>query len=159
MATSQYIREAVNPTVVPVATASEVNIGDFCALVSGECVPAVDFTWTSNLATTQTNFAAAFLGHSPQYKKAAQAYVYGNGTDNVITMSTSGVYEADLDTGTTLEVGDFVGMAKDTGNNLLSQTVAKVDAVAKAIGVVVEAGASLTRCRFRLLPTVVPFAR
>jgi len=159
MATSQYIREAVNPTVVPVATASEVNIGDFCALVAGECVPAVDFTWTSNLATTQTNFAAAFLGHSPQYKKAAQSYVYGNGTDNVITMSTSGVYEADLDTATTLAVGDWVGMAKDTGNNLLSQTVAKVDAVAKAIGTVVEAGTSLTRCRFRLLPTVVPFAR
>ena len=159
MATSQYIREAVNPTVVPVATASLVNIGDFAALVAGECVPALDFTWTSNLATTQTNFAAAFLGHSPQYKPANVAYVYGNGTDNVITMSTSGVYEADLDSATTLAVGDWVGMAKDTGNNLLSQTVAKVDAVTKAIGTVVEAGTSLTRCRFRLLPTVVPFAR
>lgn len=159
MATSQYIREANNPTVVPVATATLVNIGDFCAEVGGEVTPAADFTWNTSLAQTQTDFAAAFLGHSPQYKKADQSYVYGNGTDNVITMSTSGVYEADLNTATTLAVGDWVGMAKDTGNALLSQTVAKVDAQAKAIGTVVEAGVDLTRCRFRLLPTVVPFAR
>lgn len=156
---NQYIREAVNNIVAPVATAKLVNINDLCALVAGEVVPAVDFTWTSNLATTQTNFAAAFLGNSVQYKPANQAYVFGNGSDNLITVSTSGTFQADLDTTTTLAVGDFVGMAKDTGNNLLSQVVSKVDAVAKAIGVVVQAEVDATTATFRLLPTVVPFAR
>lgn len=160
MAVSQYIREANWPVFAPVATATLVNIGDFCSLVSGEVLPAADFTWTSNLATTQTNFATAFLGHSFQYKAANSASVYGNTSDNIQGVSTAGVYEADLDTATTLEVGNWVGMAKNPSSNaLLSQTVSKVDAVTKAIGVVTTAGTLLERCQFRLLPSVVPFAR
>jgi hypothetical protein len=59
-----------------------------------------------------------------------------------------------------LKVGEFVGLAKDpAGNLLLSQTVVKVATMALAIGVVVEAGVSLTRVKFRLLPSKVPFAR
>ena len=158
MAVSQYIREANNAVFPPVATATLVEIGDFCALVSGEVIPGADFTWDTNLATTQTNFADAFLGHSFQYKKADVARVYGNSTDNIIGASTSGVYEAQ--SATTFDVGEFVGLAKNPSSNaLLSQTVVKVDAVAKSIGVVVEAGVDLERVRFRLLPTVVPFAR
>lgn len=160
MAVSQYIRENSNPVFAPVATATLVNNGDFSALVSGEVVPGESFTWDTNLATTQTSFATAFLGHSYQYKAANSATVYGNATSNIIGVSTSGIYEADLQSATTLAVGDFVGLAKNpSANELLSQTVVKVDAVAKAIGVVVTAGTDLTRAQFRLLPSVVPFAR
>ena len=160
MAVSQYIREANNAVFAPIATAIELNIGDFCALVTGEVLPGADFTWNTNIATTQTDFAAAFLGHSFQYKAANSATVCGNSTSNIAGVSTSGVYEADLDAATTLVVGDFVGMAKNPSTNeLLSQTVSKVATVARAIGVVTTAGTSLERCQFRMLPTVVPFAR
>jgi hypothetical protein len=161
MAATQYIREASNPVFPPIATATLVNIGDFCALDgNGEVIPAEAFTWNTDLATTQTDFADAFLGHAFQYKPADVASVYGNGQPNIIGVSTSGIYAADLQSATTLKVGDLVGLAKNpSANELLPQTVVKVDAVAKAIGVVVQAGVDLTRCDFRLLPTVVPFAR
>lgn len=160
MAVSQYIREAANPVFAPIATATELDIGDFCALVAGEVVPGASFTWDTNKATTQTSFATAFLGHSYQYKAANSATVYGNSSSNIAGVSTSGIYEADLQSATTLAVGDFIGLAKNaSANELLSQTVEKVDAVAKAIGVVVTAGTSLERAQFRLLPSVVPFAR
>jgi hypothetical protein len=50
-------------------------------------------------------------------------------------------------------------MAKAAGNTLLSQEVMKVSTMAKAIGVVVHSEVSATRAQFRLLPSVVPFAR
>jgi hypothetical protein len=160
MAVSQYIREANNAVFAPIASASLLENGDFCALVGGEVVPAADFTWDTNEATTQTNFATAFLGHTFQYKPANVSTVYGNSSANIAGVSTSGIYEADLDAATTLVVGDFLGMSKNTSaNELLSQVVEKVPTVARAIGVCVTAGTSLTRAQFRLLPSVVPFAR
>lgn len=159
MTISQYIREDVNAIDVPIATQYAINNGDFLALVAGEALPAVDFTWAGSLALTQYDFVASFLGHTIQQKEAGVPQVYGNTTSNILTVSTSGVYEADLNTPTTLKVGEFVGMAKDTGDNLLSQTVIKVASLPLAIGVVVESGVSLSRCRFRILPTAVPFAQ
>lgn len=158
MAVTQYIREDSNPVFAPVATATLVNIGDFCALVAGEVVPGASFTWAGNKAQTQYNFTAALLGHSYQYKAANSATVYGNSTSNIIGVSTSGIYEADLQSATTLKVGDFVGLAKNpSANELLSQTVEKVGALSSALGVVVTAGTLLTRCQFRLIPVAVPF--
>lgn len=158
MAVTQYIREDSNPVFAPVATATLVNIGDFCALVAGEVVPGASFTWAGNKAQTQYNFTAALLGHSYQYKAANSATVYGNSTSNIIGVSTSGIYEADVQSATTFAVGDFVGLAKNPSSNaLLSQTVEKVGALSSALGVCVEAGASLERVKFRLIPVAVPF--
>lgn len=158
MAVSQYIREDVNAVYVPVATATLAEIGDFCALVGGECVPAADFSWAGSKAATQYNFVAQFLGHCFQYKAANSATVYGNSTSNIIGVSSSGVYEADVQAATTFAVGDFVGMAKNaSANELLSQVVEKVGDIEHAIGVCVTAGASLERVQFRILPVVVPF--
>jgi hypothetical protein len=156
-----YIRESNNPITVPAVTADLYEIGDICALsAAGNAVTGAAFTWNTDLATTQTDFATAFLGHCYQYKAALSDQVYGNSLAGVIGVSSSGTYEADVQTATTLKVGEFVGLAKDpAGNLLLSQTVVKVATMALAIGVVVEAGVSLTRVKFRLLPSKVPFAR
>ena len=156
-----YIREDNQPITVPCITADLYEIGDICALnASGEAVTGANFTWDTDLATTQTNFATAFLGHCYQYKAAATNQVYGNSLAGVIGVSTAGTYSAPLQSATTLAVGDFVGLAKNPSSNaLLSQVVVKVASMAEAIGVVVEAGTSLTTALFRILPSTVPFAR
>jgi hypothetical protein len=154
-----YIRESANQTIVPVLTATAVNIGDICGLsAAGNAFPAKDTVWNTDLATTQTDFVALLLGHSYQYKAALSDQVYGANQPNTLGVSSTGVYEADC-ASTTFKVGDYVGMAKDTGNALVSQTVASVPTLARAIGVVVEAGSSLTRVKFRLLSTKLPLAR
>lgn len=156
-----YIREESNPISAPFDPALEYNIGDLAAFDgAGLVVSGADFTWDTDLVTTQTDFATAFAGHIPQYKKAGDVQVYGNGNVESILLSTSGTYNAPLQTATTLKIGDFVGLAKNpSSNNLLSQIVVKVATMAAAVGVVVEPGTSLTTATFRLLPTVVPFAR
>lgn len=156
-----YIREDNQPITVPCVTADLYEIGDICALnASGEAVTGANFTWNTDLATTQTDFATAFLGHCYQYKAAATNQVYGNSLAGVIGVSTAGTYSAPLQSATTLKVGDFVGLAKNPSSNaLLSQVVVKVASMAEAIGVVVEAGTNLTTALFRILPSAVPFAR
>ena len=153
-----YIRESANQTIIPVRTADGVNIGDIVAYDSGYAISAADFVWNTDLATTQTDFVSNLLGHSYQYKAALSDQVYGANQPNTLGVSTSGVYEADC-ASTTFNVGDYVGMAKASGNALLPQTVASVPSLARAIGVVVEAGANLTRVKFRLLSKVLPLAR
>jgi hypothetical protein len=159
MAVTQYLREDTNPVFAPVATASAVAIGDFCALVGGEVVPANDFTWAGSKAATQYNFVAALLGHCFQLKDASTDQVYGNSTANIIGVSTTGTYAIDLQSATTLVVGDYIGLAKNaSANELLPQVGEKVAALSSAIGVCVKAGTLLERCEVRLLPTVVPLA-
>jgi hypothetical protein len=98
---------------------------------------------------TQYNFAQRFLGVSQMRKPAAVTRVTGGGADNTIVVSTEGVYKYDC-ASATFAVGDLVGPAKDTGNALLSQTVAAVADATLAIGRVVEAGAALTSVKVKL---------
>jgi hypothetical protein len=73
-----YSFNATNPVVAPVATNKASHVGDLVALSSGSAISALDFPWDTNLATTQTAFASAFLGVSGQLKRADIALVYGN---------------------------------------------------------------------------------
>lgn len=152
MATTQYLREDIKSVFAPVATATAISIGDFCAEVAGEVISAKDFTWAGSKAATQYNFVAAFLGHSFELKQAGVAQVYGTNSPNIIGISTAGVFAVDLQSATTLKVGDFVGLAKNaTANELLPQVVEKVASLELAIGVVVKAGTLLDRCEVRIL--------
>lgn len=155
-----YIREEANQIASPCLLANEYNIGDFVAQVTGNAVSAADFTWNTNLATTQTDFSAVFIGHCYQYKAANSNQVYGNSTVLDLGVSTSGVYQAPLQSATTIAVGDWIGLAKNpSANELLSQVVVKVDAEAKAIGKAVEAGTDLENVKFRIFSRVLPLAK
>jgi len=155
-----YIREENNPIVSGADTAVLYNIGDLVAYDSGNSVPGASWVWDTNKSTTQTNFATAFLGHCFQYKAAGTAQVYGNSLPNVIGVSSTGTYEADVQSATTFVLGDFVGLAKNPSSNaLLSQVVEKVADAAHAVGVVVEEGVDLTRVKFRILSSVTPLSR
>lgn len=150
MADPKYLYDDSRPQKVTIATAQVTAINDICAMVTGTVVRAADFTWTTDLATTQTAFALVFAGVAAQVKTSTtNARVYGNSEDNVIMLSTAGVFEYDC-AAATLEVGDFVGPAKDTGNALLSNKVVKVATAALSIGRVHERGTGITRVKVRI---------
>lgn len=111
-----------------VPTATVVQIGDLVGqAANGDPYSAADEAWDTNLSTTQTNFAAAFLGASGQRSR--------DGDTDPIRVNTSGVHEFAC-ASDVFQIGQFVGAAKASGNALLSQTVVKVDTAAEAIGVV-----------------------
>lgn len=154
----RYIHSDVAPRFVPVLTAQAVGSGDLVGTSSGNVVRAEDTAWDTNLATTQTAFAAAFLGVSAQHKPASTARITGNGRDNVIRVDTAGVFEFDC-ASANFAIGDYVGPAKQTGNLLESKKVVAVGGEALAIGKVVEAGTALTRVKVQILSKVLPQAR
>lgn len=158
MPVSQYLTSDTNPVVAPVLTAQAVAVGDICGLSSGNVIRAQDETWVTDLATTQTNFANKFLGVSGQQKDANLARVFGNSTDNLIRIDTSGIFEFDC-ASANFNIGDLVGPAKQTGNALESQKVVAVGSEALAIARVAEAGTSITRVKVRLLSDLQPLAR
>lgn len=154
-----YAAGQTPPVVVPVATAQAVAIYDLVALVSNTLVRAEDIAWDTNLATTQTAFATAFLGVSNVAKLANVAQVTGHPTANQAVVAVTGRYEFPAAAGT-YNVGTLVGPAKATGDALLSQTVAVVDAEAKAFGRVVQpAGVNPATVVVEILSKVVPAAR
>jgi len=158
MAVSQYQFGGTNPTIATIATAKAVAVGDLVGMSSGTLVKASDTTWNTDLATTQSDFRALFLGVSGQQKAAGDARVFGNATDNVVRVDAGGIFQFDC-ASATFEVGDLVGPAKDTGNALLDQKVVKVTPEASAIGRVVERGTSITRVKIQILSVLNPLAR
>ena len=158
MAALQWLYGDTNPVLGAFDASQVFQVGDLVARASdGEMYRAEDETWDSNEATTRVNFASKFIGVVEQRKRAADTQPYGNSAA-VARISTSGVFEADLDTATTLIVGNWVGPTKASGNALVSQTVEKVTAGDQAIGVVVEGGTSLTRVKFRLISKLTPLS-
>jgi len=152
-----YSFNATNPVVAPVATNKAIQVGDLVALSSGSAISALDFPWDTNLATTQTAFASAFLGVSGQLKREDIALVYGNSVDNQIRVDCSGIY-AGTYTGSALLVGDFVGPTS-VSSVLQPQSLVKVASAALAIGRVVEALAGTGTVKFQLLSSQNPVAR
>jgi hypothetical protein len=127
-----------------------INLGDLVALESNKAVPVTVFTWTTDLATTQTNFATAFLGMSTGRSRAATT----DPRDLEVPVQMDGTIEMDCSSGT-YTIGQYVGPIKAAGNALLN-TVAGVATKALAVGVVVrDSGASATRVMVRLLNTPV----
>ncbi|AMV28801.1 hypothetical protein VT84_30690 [Gemmata sp. SH-PL17] len=159
MPVPQYIEGETRPRKVAIATAKLVDKGDLVGMNAGTLVRAEDETWTTDLATTQSNFRARFAGVAAQSKlSTTNPRVFGNSQDNVIMVNTSGVFEFDC-ASATFEVGDFVGPAKDTGNALLSDRVVAVGAEANAIGRVAERGTAITRVKVETLSVLAPAAR
>jgi len=141
-------RVYLDVAVTGVVPTNNIAIGDFVAVSSGRAIPATVFTWDTDLATTQTAFALAFLGVSWSRSRAATTDV----RDVNIGVDTDGNIECDC-TAAAYAVGAFVGLAKDTGNNL-KQAVVAVATKALAVGVVVKAAASgSTKVLIRLINT------
>ena len=79
-----------------------LEAGDLVFLDSDDVKPASAFTWDTNLATTQSSFAASFIG------VAHQQSANGDTDDVSVDLSPQAVYEYDVDPAT-YEVGDALG--------------------------------------------------
>ncbi len=75
---------------VRVDSATVIEAGDLVWLDTDDAKPASAFTWTTNLATTQGNFAAKFLG------VAHQPSASGETAPISIDVSSDSVYEFDV---------------------------------------------------------------
>lgn len=113
---SQVVYCAVDNTSV-------IAAGDMVFLDTDDVKSAADFTWDTDLATTQAEFAAKFLGI------ALAAHASGGGaiTDFPVDISHTAVYSLPC-TSETHEIGDTLGPAKDSGNALLPQKLVKAAA-------------------------------
>ena len=128
--------------------ANTINIGDLVALESFAAVPAQNFTWDTDEATTQTNFAAAFAGMSTSRSRASTT----DTRDLQITVDTDGYIEMDC-VSDNYDLGEYVG--PDSESSQLKQTVKVVSAKSKAVAVVIEkAPAASTRVLCRLVNTI-----
>lgn len=129
-----------------VASATVIVKGDMLYWDSSNHVvkPAADFTWDTDLATTQAAFAVVFVGIANESSASGE-------TDPIsVDISSEAIYEFDC-ASTTFYPGGGVGPAKDTGNALLSQKVASAVAAASVGMASVEApygAATRVRCRF-----------
>jgi hypothetical protein len=105
---------------VRVDSATVIEKSDLVYLDSDDAKPASDFTWDTDLPTTQAAFAAVFLG-------VAHEQSADGDTDPVsVDLSPDAVYEFDVASGT-YEVGDVLGPDEAAGGDeLMSQQLEAV---------------------------------
>jgi hypothetical protein len=123
-----------NPVMLPVDSATVIEIGDLVYLDTDDAKPAKSQADQGTELANQQAFHQKFAGVAMQASPS--------GTSHSIRVATTGVFEFDI-LSTTLEVGDLMAPDEHTnGTELLNQTVARVTNPNAAIG----------RCAMRLNP-------
>jgi hypothetical protein len=123
-----------NPVMLPVDSATVIEIGDLVALDVDDAKPAGAQADQGTELGNQQLFHDLFAGVAMQASR--------NGDTQPIRVATTGVFEFDV-LSTTLEVGDLMAPDENGGGTaLLNQTVAKVT----------NANAAVGRCAKRLNP-------
>jgi hypothetical protein len=110
----RYRSGQVHLVSVRVDAATVIEVGDLLFLDTDDAKPASAFPWNTNLATTQSDFAAQFLGVAHEQSKS------GDTAPISVDVGSDAVYELDA-ASATYELGDTLGPDKDTGNQLLDQ--------------------------------------
>lgn len=124
------------------ASAISVEVGDMMYdATTGVAYPAGQQPSQSSLAADQVLFASVFVGISLDKVLSTETNALKK-----LTVLTEGVKIFDC-ASTTWAPGDLVGIYSNGSDSPVSQQVAKVTTVDKAIGVCVEGGASLTKVK------------
>ena len=115
-----------NPVLLPVASATNIEIGDLIYLSSGAAKPAALQADAGTEAANQEAFHDAFAGVAMQCSPV--------GVDEPIRIATSGVFELEC-LSAAFDVGDLIGADEATsGTALLNQTVVEVATPNLAVG-------------------------
>jgi hypothetical protein len=133
--------------------AATILPGDAIAVVSGKAIATTSFTWSTDLATTQTNFAAALGGIASGRSRAG----VDDPRDLEVAVLQDGNFEFPLTVAaaSAFLFGTYIGLSKDTGNNL-KNTYESVPTKARAVAVVVkEAPVGSTTVIARLINTAI----
>ncbi len=104
---------------VPVDAATVIEAGDLIWLDDDDAKPASDFTWDTDLATTQEAFATKFLGVSHQQSRAGETAPIS------VDVSPFSVYEFDA-ASASYQVGQTLGPDAD-GSSLMDQQLEAAD--------------------------------
>ncbi len=119
-----------NPEIrtAPVLAATVIEVGDMLWYdATNNCVkPASDYTWDTDLATTQGTFKDVFIGISIHGKKSTDPA-------GTIAFGTKGQWEMDC-ASAAFDMATFLGPAKQSGNALENQKVVAVANATLAIG-------------------------
>ena len=111
-----------------------IATGDLLAIVSGKVIPQVSWAFTTDEATTQTAFAAAFQGVSNSRSRAATT----DPRDLNVEVNSAGYFDINVEAlGGGYALGDMIGIGTDGSTACLS-TCKKVTTLARAIGRIVE---------------------
>jgi hypothetical protein len=102
-----------------------IEAGDLVFLDSDDVKPAADFAWDTDLETTQSAFAAVFLG------VAHQQSADGDTDDVSVDLGPFSIYEFDVDSAT-YEVGDALAPDENSMTLLNQQLEAAVTAASIA---------------------------
>jgi hypothetical protein len=128
---------------IRVDSGTVIEAGDMVFLDTDDAKPASDFTWDTDLATTQGQFAAKFLGVAHQPSADGE-------TDPIsVDVSPHSVYEFDVNAAT-YEVGDVLG-PDELSSALMNQQLEAAASAALGIARAAEykaASASRLRVRF-----------
>jgi len=120
-----------------------IEAGDLVYLDTDDVKPASSFPWNTDLATTQGEFAAVFLG------VAHQPSADGETDDISVDLSPQAVYEFDVNAAT-YEVGDILG-PDENASTLMDQQLEAVAGAAQGIARAAEYKASsASQLRVRL---------
>lgn len=101
---------------VPCDSATVLYVGDMAFLNTDDAKPAADFTWDTDLATTQAGFADVFLGVSMMQSLSGDTFAVD------IDVSADSEYEYAV-ASATYAIGTPLGPDKASGNALLTQTL------------------------------------
>jgi len=113
-----------------VDSGSAIEPGDLLYLDSGTARPASEFTWDTDLATTQAAFADAFLGIAHERSEVGETEPIS------VDISPQAIYEFDLDA-SSYTLGDLLGPDEAT-STLMTQQLEAVGTTARAIARLVE---------------------
>ncbi len=112
-----------------------IEAGDLVFLDTDDVKPAGDFTWDTDLETTQGGFAAVFLGVAHQQSAA------GDTDDLSIDFSPFSIYEFDVNSAT-YEIGDTLGPDEDSSTLMNQQLEAAIPAAGIAYAAEYKAAAA-----------------
>ncbi len=116
---------------------------------SDALVAPADFTWTTDKATTQAAFAAAFRGLCVSRSSVASK----DYRQLRVKVCQDGNVEFDCVSGTYVD-GDYLGCAKGSGSNLIDTLEAVADKDLAVAVCVKNSGASATKVLARLINTI-----
>jgi hypothetical protein len=136
-----------NPVVIPVDSATTIEIGDLLYLNTDDARNAAALAYNTNLATTQEDFHDLFLGVAMQRSPS--------GDSESIRVATTGVFEFAC-ASATFEVGALVGADDNAGGTALEdQQVIAVATENLAVGRVAKrVGSADTKVLVDIVATV-----
>jgi len=138
----RHVTEYERARYFAVDSATVIERGDMLWLDTDDVKPASDFTWDTDLETTQLGFAKVYAGIAAQKSDSGDTDVLRSDMDGVFAMANASA---------TWEVGDKVAPAKAAGNALVDQTVVATNRLTGAIGrVAYRETAAVTEVRVKL---------